>query len=111
MSFPKEFLWGGATAANQYEGAWNVDGKGASIDDHLRGGDGIHGIPRQIDEVIDPNALYPSWEATDFYHHYEEDIALFAEMGWNVFRMSINWSRIFANGDGEPLEAGLKFYY
>ena len=110
MSFPKGFLWGGATAANQYEGAWNVDGKGASIDDHLRGGDGIHGIPRQIDVEFDPDALYPSWEATDFYHHYEEDIALFAEMGWNVFRMSINWSRIFANGDGEPLEAGLAFY-
>ena len=110
MAFPKGFLWGGATAANQYEGAWDVDGKGASIDDHLRGGDGIHGIPRQIDEVFDPDALYPSWEATDFYHHYEEDIALFAEMGWNVFRMSINWSRVFANGDGEPLEAGLAFY-
>ena len=111
MSFPKEFLWGGATAANQYEGAWDVDGKGASIDDHLRGGDGIHGIPRQVDAEFDPDALYPSWEATDFYHHYEEDIALFAEMGWNVFRMSINWSRIFPNGDdAEPLEAGLQFY-
>ena len=110
MSFPKDFLWGGATAANQYEGAWDVDGKGASIDDHLRGGDGIHGIPRQVDEVFDPNALYPSWEATDFYHHYEEDIALFAEMGWNVFRMSINWSRVFPEGDGEPNEAGLAFY-
>ena len=111
MAFPKGFLWGGATAANQYEGAWDVDGKGASIDDHLRGGDGIHGIPRQVDAEFDPNALYPSWEATDFYHHYEEDIALFAEMGWNVFRMSINWSRIFPNGDdAEPLEKGLEFY-
>ncbi len=111
MSFPKDFLWGGATAANQYEGAWDVDGKGASIDDHLRGGDGIHGIPRQVDIEFDPDAIYPSWEATDFYHHYEEDIALFAEMGWNVFRMSINWSRIYPNGDdAEPLEAGLAFY-
>ena len=49
-------------------------------------------LPAEIDAEFDPDALYPSWEATDFYHHYEEDIALFAEMGWNVFRMSINWS-------------------
>ena len=108
MAFPKGFLWGGATAANQYEGAWNVDGKGPSVSDHMRGGD--VNTPRQIDAEFDPDALYPSWEATDFYHHYEEDIALFAEMGWNVFRMSINWSRVFPTGDGEPNEAGLAFY-
>ena len=108
MAFPKEFLWGGATAANQYEGAWDADGKGASVPDHMRGGD--VNTPRQIDEVFGPDALYPSWVATDFYHHYEEDIALFAEMGWNVFRMSINWSRVFPEGDGEPNEAGLAFY-
>ena len=88
MAFPKGFLFGGATAANQYEGGWNVGGKGDSLCDHMRGGD--VNTPRQIDEEFDPDALYPSWEATDFYHHYEEDIALFAEMGWNVFRMSIN---------------------
>ena len=108
MSFPEGFLWGGATAANQYEGGWDAAGKGASLPDHMRGGD--VNTPRRIDESLDPDALYPSHEATDFYHHYEEDIALFAEMGWNVFRMSINWSRIFAEGDGEPLEAGLAFY-
>jgi len=108
MAFPKGFLWGGATAANQYEGAWDVDGKGASVPDHMRGGD--VNTPRQIDEVFDPDALYPSWVATDFYHHYEEDIALFAEMGWTIFRMSINWSRVFPTGDGEPNEAGLAFY-
>ena len=109
MGFPKGFLWGGATAANQYEGAWDVDGKGASISDHLRGGSSK--VPRQIDAVIDPDALYPSHEATDFYHHYEEDIALFAEMGWKVFRMSINWTRIFPTGEeSEPNEAGLAFY-
>lgn len=107
--FPKGFLWGGATAANQYEGAWNKDGKGASIPDHMRGGD-LH-TPRQIDAEFDPAALYPSWEATDFYHHFEEDIALFAEMGWNVFRMSINWSRLFPTGEErEPNQAGLEFY-
>ena len=107
--FPEGFLWGGATAANQYEGAWDVDGKGESLPDHMRGGD-FH-TPRQIDATIDPDALYPSHEATDFYHHYEEDIALFAEMGWNVFRMSINWTRIFPTGEEtEPNKAGLAFY-
>ena len=109
MAFPKGFLWGGATAANQYEGGWNEGGKGASVPDHMRGGD--VNTPRQIDEVFDPDALYPSWIATDFYHHVEEDIALFAEMGWNVFRMSINWSRLFPTGmEEEPLEAGVAFY-
>ena len=109
MSMRKGFLWGGATAANQYEGAWNVDGKGASVPDHIRGGD--VNTPRQIDATLDPSALYPSHEATDFYHHYKEDIALFAEMGWNVFRMSINWSRIFPTGmEKEPNEKGLAFY-
>ena len=109
MKMKEGFLWGGATAANQYEGAWNVDGKGASVPDHMRGGD--INTPRQIDAEFDPNALYPSWEATDFYHHYEEDIALFAEMGWNVFRMSVNWTRLFPTGtEKEPLQAGLDFY-
>ncbi|WP_303132583.1 glycoside hydrolase family 1 protein [uncultured Olsenella sp.] len=109
IKFPDNFLWGGATAANQYEGAWDVDGKGASVPDHMRGGD--INTPRQIDVEFDPNALYPSHEATDFYHHYEEDIALFAEMGWNVFRMSINWARLFPTGEEtEPNQAGLEFY-
>ena len=109
MAFPKTFLWGGATAANQYEGGWNLDGKGASVPDHMRGGN--VNTPRQIDEVFDPDALYPSWVATDFYHHVEEDIALFAEMGWNIFRMSINWSRLFPTGqEAEPLAEGVAFY-
>ena len=109
QGFPKDFLWGGATAANQYEGGWNLDGKGESVPDHMRGGD--VNTPRQIDAVLDPTALYPSHEATDFYHHYEEDIALFAEMGWKVFRLSINWTRIFPTGmETEPNEAGLAFY-
>ena len=109
MAFPKGFYWGGATAANQYEGAWNVDGKGESVCDHMRGGDVR--TPRQIDAVLDPDALYPSWVATDFYHHFEEDIALFAEMGWNMFRMSINWTRLFPTGEeAEPVAAGVEFY-
>lgn len=109
MKMQEGFLWGGATAANQYEGAWDVDGKGASVPDHMRGGD--VNTPRQIDAQFDPHALYPSWEATDFYHHYEEDIALFAEMGFKVFRMSINWARLFPTGEEtQPNQAGLAFY-
>ncbi len=109
MGFPKGFLWGGAVAANQCEGAYLEDGKGLSVPDMLLGGD--VNTPRTFLPVTDPNAFYPSHEAIDFYHHYKEDIALFAEMGWNVFRLSINWARIFPNGDEEePNEAGLAFY-
>ncbi|MBR4163354.1 MAG: glycoside hydrolase family 1 protein [Solobacterium sp.] len=109
MGFPKGFLWGGAVAANQCEGAYLEDGKGLSVPDMLLGGD--VNTPRTFLPVTDPNAFYPSHEAVDFYHHYKEDIALFAEMGWNVFRLSINWGRIYPNGDDpEPNEAGLQFY-
>ncbi|MBR2810497.1 MAG: family 1 glycosylhydrolase [Solobacterium sp.] len=109
MSFPKGFLWGGAVAANQCEGAYLEDGKGLSVPDMLLGGNVT--TPRTFLPVTDPNAFYPSHEAVDFYHHYKEDIALFAEMGWNVFRLSINWGRIYPNGDDEePNEAGLAFY-
>ncbi len=109
MSFPKGFLWGGAVAANQCEGAYLEDGKGLSVPDMLLGGD--VNTPRTFLPVTDPNAFYPSHEAIDFYHHYKEDIALFADMGWNVFRLSINWGRIFPNGDDEtPNEKGLQFY-
>lgn len=105
--FPNDFLWGGAIAANQAEGAWNEDGKGPSIADVVRGGiaSGKH------DAVIDPNLYYASHEAVDFYHHYKEDVALFAEMGFKCFRTSIAWSRIFPRGDETtPNEAGLAFY-
>lgn len=93
MSFPKGFLWGGAVAANQCEGAYLEDGKGLSVPDMLLGGD--VNTPRTFLPKTDKTAFYPSHEAIDFYHHYAEDIALFAEMGWNVFRLSINWGRIF----------------
>jgi Beta-glucosidase/6-phospho-beta-glucosidase/beta-galactosidase len=107
--FPDNFLWGGAAAANQYEGAWKTDGKGESICDHLTAGS------RQKNRVFTSEILreenYPSHEAVDFYHHYQEDIALFAEMGFKVFRLSIAWSRIFPNGDDDkPNEEGLRFY-
>lgn len=107
--FPNNFLWGGAVAANQCEGAWDVDGKGVSICDIVSAG--THTTPRKLTREVQADVYYPSHTAIDFYHHYKEDIALFAEMGFNVFRLSIAWSRIFPNGDdAEPNEAGLAFY-
>lgn len=106
---PKDFLWGGATAANQYEGGYNLGNKGLSIADVERGS--VHGVKRIIDDKIEGGIFYPSHEATDFYHHYKEDIALFAQMGFKCYRMSIAWTRIFPNGDDEqPNEEGLQFY-
>lgn len=112
MSFPTNFLWGGATAANQCEGAWDVDGKGPSISDHSRAGSRTASGRRVFDLEIDTDQYYyPSHTAIDFYHHYKEDIALFAKMGYKTYRMSVNWTRIFPNGDEDtPNEAGLKFY-
>jgi 6-phospho-beta-glucosidase len=108
-TFRKDFLWGGATAANQYEGAWDVDGKGPSVSDMCT--NGSHAVPKRITPQFEEGTLYPSREATDFYHHYKEDIALFAEMGFKTFRMSINWTRIFPTGMEEtPNEKGLEFY-
>jgi 6-phospho-beta-glucosidase len=115
MSFPKNFLWGGAVAANQCEGAYLEDGKGRCTADILCAG------KRRLTEFFDsaalrknienPEELFPSYEAIDFYHRYKEDIALFAGMGFKVFRTSINWSRIFPNGDdATPNEKGLAFY-
>ncbi|MGN1141327.1 MAG: glycoside hydrolase family 1 protein [Oliverpabstia sp.] len=102
--FPKNFLWGGAVAANQCEGAYNEDGKGLSIQDVLPRG--IKGA-RTAKPTEDNKKLV----AIDFYHRYKEDIKLFAEMGFKVFRLSIAWSRIFPHGDElTPNEAGLEFY-
>lgn len=102
--FPKDFLWGGAVAANQCEGAYLEDGKGLSIQDVLPGG-----VKGQRTET--PTEENMKLVGIDFYHRYQEDIKLFAEMGFKVFRLSIAWSRIFPNGDEEmPNEAGLLFY-
>lgn len=112
MSLQKDFLWGGATAANQFEGAYLEDGKGLSLVDKLPAGKERH-LPlfEPQNHLNDEFSFYPSHESIDFYHRYKEDIALFAEMGFKVFRMSISWPRIFPNGDeAEPNEAGLKFY-
>ncbi|MBP3908588.1 MAG: glycoside hydrolase family 1 protein [Turicibacter sp.] len=104
MRFPENFLWGGATAANQCEGAYNVDGKGLSIQDVMPRG--IAGPPTE-----EPTEDNLKLVGIDFYHRYVEDIRLFAEMGFKTFRLSIAWSRIFPNGDElEPNEAGLAFY-
>ncbi len=109
MGFPENFLWGGAVAANQCEGAYLEDGKGISISDVVMGG--TNTIPRKITPIIEAGAYYPSHEAIDFYHHYKEDIAMFAEMGFKVFRFSINWTRIYPTGEEiEPNQKGLEFY-
>ncbi|MBB5266226.1 6-phospho-beta-glucosidase [Catenibacillus scindens] len=109
MPFKKDFLWGGAVSANQCEGAWNVDGKGISCADICTGG--THTQPKRITPVLEEGTFYPSHEAIDFYHHYKEDIALLAEMGFKVFRFSVNWTRIFPTGEEEePNERGLEFY-
>lgn len=108
MTFPKNFLWGGAIAANQAEGAYNEDGKGLSVADILAvGADRFKNVELEINE----NKYYPSHEAIDFYHTYKEDIRELSELGMKCFRTSIAWSRIFPNGDDkEPNEKGLEFY-
>lgn len=122
MSFPKNFLWGGAVAANQVEGAWNAGGKGWSVADvaTYKPNTDVKDYKAHMSistEAIkkameDPDeTLYPKRRGIDFYHHYREDIALFAEMGFKVFRLSIAWSRIFPTGEeNAPNEEGLAFY-
>ena len=109
MAFPKNFLWGGATAANQYEGGYLEGGKLDSTIDHLTLGS--RSEPRRFTDEIDSSIIYPSHKASDGYHHYLEDIALMAELGFKIYRMSINWARIFPKGDeSEPNKEGVEFY-
>lgn len=104
MMFPHNFLWGGATAANQIEGAYRADGKGLSVQDVMP-----HGL--RTPPTAEPTNDNLKREAIDFYHRYREDIDLFAEMGFKTFRLSFAWSRIFPQGDEtEPNAAGLEFY-
>ena len=110
---PDNFLWGGATAANQIEGAWDADGKGPSLIDMIPWGPDRMPIMRgQKDyRTLPDSAYYPGRVAIDHYHHWKEDIALFAEMGFKCYRFSISWTRIFPTGeDAVPNEAGLAFY-
>ena len=132
MSFPKNFYWGGATAANQYEGGWNEGGRGPALTDVTTGGTkdtpryvtyidangkpgkfsqfGGH-LPEGAHYAVLDNEYYPNHIGTDFYHHYKEDIALFAEMGFKMFRMSISWPRIYPHGNDEkPNAEGIAFY-
>lgn len=105
----KGFLWGGAVAAHQLEGGWQEGGKGVSVADVMTAGK--NGVARKITDGVIEGNYYPNHEAIDFYHHYKEDVRLFAELGLNCFRTSIAWSRIFPKGDElEPNEAGLQFY-
>ncbi len=109
MSLPKNFLWGGAVAAHQLEGAWQEGGRGASVSDVMTGGS--YSVARKITDGVIEGEWYPNHKGIDFYHTYKEDIKLFAELGFKCFRTSISWSRIFPNGDEtEPCEAGLQFY-
>lgn len=119
--FPEGFLWGGAVAACQVEGAYDADGRGLSTSD-------IHIFDKDVDRkhveregggtlayikkaAADKEGYYPKRYGIDFYHTYKEDLALLKEMGFRTFRTSISWSRIFPKGDEEqPNEAGLKFY-
>ena len=116
--FPADFLWGGAIAGNQAEGAFDEGGKGLSIADFHAFGKKEKFVDTREDATIDNDVFvieegvhYPKQQGIDFYHRYKEDIALMAEMGFRSFRTSIQWARIFPNGDDvEPNEEGLKFY-
>lgn len=118
--FPEGFMWGGAFAANQMEGAFDVDGKGWCVADINEFVDDIPIDQKYNEEVTtqfvkdamaSKDRIFPKRHGIDFYHTYKEDLKLLAELGLKTYRTSINWARIFPNGeDGEPNEAGLKFY-
>lgn len=96
--FPKDFLWGSASAAYQVEGAWNLDGKGKSVwDEFVR-------IPNKTFKGSNGDV------AVDHYHRFKEDIALMAEQGLKTYRFSIAWTRILPEGRGEINQKGLDFY-
>lgn len=123
QGFPENFLWGGATAANQIEGGYGAGGKGMSVADCYSFQSSIpkeHWSDQwrmmthaQVKEAMNKESrlYYPKRVGNDFFHHYREDIRMFAEMGFRCYRMSIAWTRIFPGGDErEPNEAGLQFY-
>ncbi len=109
MALNKDFLWGGALAAHQFEGGVLNTSKGYSVADVMTAG--AHGVPREITDGVVEEKYYPNHVGIDFYGHYKEDIAMFADMGFKCFRTSIAWTRIFPRGDEEePNEEGLQFY-
>ena len=113
MGFPKGFLWGGATAANQCEGGYDEDGRGLANVDLCPSGQDRSAVITGHMKMLECDSVhrYPSHKAVDMYHHMKEDIRLLGEMGMKVFRLSIAWTRIFPNGDeAEPNRAGVEFY-
>ncbi len=113
MGFRANFLWGGASAANQCEGGWDQGGRGLANMDVVPAGPDRRAVKTGALKCdgSNPGYDYPHRRGNDFYHHYKEDIALMAEMGFKIYRMSFAWSRIFPNGDdAQPCEAGLRFY-
>lgn len=113
MRFPEGFLWGGALAANQAEGAYLAGGKGLTTVDMIPHGPKRMAVKLGLEKrfTLREDEFYPSHEAIDFYHRYKDDIALMAEMGFKVFRTSIAWSRLYPNGDElSPNEEGIAFY-
>lgn len=107
--FPKDFLWGGSIAAHQCEGAWDEGGRGVGMMDLVSSG--TVDTPRHVSKTFEEGYTYPSHTGIDFYHRYKEDVALFAEMGFKALRISVDWARIFPNGDDpEPNRAGLDHY-
>lgn len=106
---PDNFLWGGSIAAHQCEGAWNEDGKIMGIMDLATAGS--YQKKREFTKTVEPGKYYPNHTGIDFYHTYREDIRLFAEMGFKCLRISIDWSRIFPEGDDAvPNEKGIQYY-
>ena len=122
MAFPEHFLWGGAIAANQIEGAWKEGGKGISVADAASYKPNVDNkeynkhVAFSLEGVkqaaLDPDTVYyPKRRGIDFYHHYREDLALFAEMGFKVLRLSIAWTRLYPTGEEEePNREGIAFY-
>ncbi|GAA1441590.1 glycoside hydrolase family 1 protein [Leifsonia poae] len=120
--FPEGFLWGGALAANQTEGAWNVDGRGPSVADvtaykpkvDVTDYEALHQITTSdIEAALSDQGVdtFPKRRGIDFYHRYTDDLALFAELGFTTLRVSISWTRLFPTGEEDvPLEAGIAFY-
>ena len=135
MMFQKGFLWGGDISANQAEGGWNEGGKSPNMTDYQLGGtkdiprmityqmpDGSYGqtiafiesvkLPKDAKLAIIPDKFYPNHKATDFYHHYREDIALFAEMGFKALNLTLSWARIYPNGvKGGINKEGVDYYH
>lgn len=122
MAFPSNFLWGGAVAANQIEGGWDLGGKGLSVADvatykpNVDNKDYSRHVAFTLDGVTKAaqdtdTTYYPKRRGIDFYHHYKEDLALFAELGFKVLRLSIAWTRLYPTGEEtEPNPEGIAFY-